>query len=105
MSDAVTNGLDLCAYRIVQEGLTSAIKHAAPARVHLDLRRYRDCLEIEISDDGAGHGSAATPTGGHGIAGMRERAALHGGSIWTGAGPLGGFTVRASLPLATELTP
>jgi signal transduction histidine kinase len=98
----VAPGLDLCAYRIVQEALTNAVKYAAPAHVQLDLRWCRESLEIEICDNGAPQRSAVTPIGGHGIAGMRERAALHGGSIWTGAGPLGGFTVRASLPLAVE---
>lgn len=99
---AVSPALDLCAYRIVQEALTNAIKYAAPARAEVHLRWERDALELEISDDGGGSGTVEGSSGGHGIAGMRERAALHGGSVAAGAGAAGGFTVRARLPLAAE---
>jgi signal transduction histidine kinase len=98
----VTPAFDLCAYRIVQEALTNAIKHAAPARAVVVLHWRQDALELEISDDGRGLGAINGASGGHGIAGMRERAALHGGSIHAGAGAGGGFTVRARLPLARE---
>jgi signal transduction histidine kinase len=100
---AVSPALDLCAYRIVQEALTNAIKHAAPARAEVRVRWGQDALELEISDDGRGPGTINDASGGHGIAGMRERAGLHGGSIQTGAAPGGGFTVRARLPLTPEL--
>ncbi len=96
----VSPALDLCAYRIVQEALTNAIKHAAPARAEVRVRWARGALELEISDDGRGPGAVNGAGGGHGIAGMRERVALHGGSIEAGAGDGGGFTVRARLPLA-----
>jgi signal transduction histidine kinase len=100
---AVSPALDLCAYRIVQEALTNVIKHAAPARAEVRVRWGQDALELEITDDGRGPGTANGASGGHGIAGMRERAGLHGGSIHAGAGPDGGFAVRARLPLAPEL--
>jgi signal transduction histidine kinase len=100
---AVSPALDLCAYRIVQEALTNVIKHAAPARAEVRLRWEQDALELEISDDGRGPGTVNGASGGHGIAGMRERAGLHGGSIHAGASPGGGFTVRARLPLTPEL--
>lgn len=101
---AVSPALDLCAYRIVQEALTNAIKHAGPANAQVRLRWQEDALELEISDDGRGPGAADSGRDGHGIAGMNERAALHGGSIYTGASARGGgFTVRARLPLAREL--
>lgn len=94
--------LDLCAYRIVQEALTNAIKHAGPARAEVRVRWRQDALELDISDDGRGPVAVNGVSGGHGIAGMRERAALHGGSIHAGAGTSGGFTVRARLPLTPE---
>jgi signal transduction histidine kinase len=100
---AVPPALDLCAYRIVQEALTNVIKHAAPARAEVRVRWGADALELEISDDGRGPGTVNGASGGHGIAGMRERTGLHGGSIQAGAGPGGGFTVRARLPLVPEL--
>jgi len=95
----VPPALDLCAYRIVQEALTNAIKHAAPAEACVNVRWGESVLELEISDDGQGWRPVKRTAGGHGIAGMRERVALHSGSLDTGAGPTGGFTVRARLPL------
>jgi signal transduction histidine kinase len=95
----VPPALDLCAYRIVQEALTNAIKHAAPAHASVNVRWGKRVLELEISDDGRRRRSFKRTTGGHGIAGMRERAALHSGSLEAGARPNGGFTVIARLPL------
>ena len=98
----VSPALDLCAYRIVQEALTNAIKHAGPARVSVRLRWARDALELEVCDNGRGPIAVNGSPSGHGIAGMRERAALHGGSVHAGASANGGFAVRARLPLAAE---
>jgi len=98
----VSPALDLCAYRIIQEALTNAVKHAAPARADVRVRWQADALELEISDDGAGPGAVSDAPGGHGIAGMRERVALYGGRIDAAAGVGGGFTVTAHLPLAIE---
>lgn len=99
----VSPALDLCAYRIIQEALTNAIKHAAPARADVRVRWRERALELEISDDGRGSGAVNGAGGGHGIAGMRERVALHGGSVDAGPRADGGFAVRAQIPLAEEL--
>ncbi len=93
-------GVDRSAYRIVQEGLTNALKHAGPAHASVTLR-YRDrALELEVLDDGRG-GEGANG-GGFGLVGMRERAALYGGELDAGARPGGGYALRATLPLERE---
>jgi signal transduction histidine kinase len=97
----VSPALDLCAYRIVQEALTNAIKHAAPTRASVKLRWRDDELELEVSDEGRRR-AAGDGGGGHGIPGMRERVALHNGTLHADAHPDGGFTVRACLPLTQE---
>jgi signal transduction histidine kinase len=88
---------ELCAYRIVQEALTNVRRHAGAgsASVHLDFRT--DALEVSIEDDGAGAG-AATGGGGHGLRGMRERAAMVGGAVSAGPREQGGYRVSAVLP-------
>jgi signal transduction histidine kinase len=91
--------LDLCGYRIVQEALTNAIKHAAPARASVTLRWRDGELELDVSDKGSRRHAVNGPGRGHGIPGMRERVALHSGTLDAGARPDGGFTVRARLPL------
>jgi signal transduction histidine kinase len=90
-------GVDLSAYRIVQEALTNSVKHAGPARASVLLRYGDRDLELEVVDDGRGLRSSTTP--GHGLAGMRERTALLGGDLDVGPAPGGGFAVRARLPL------
>jgi signal transduction histidine kinase len=92
-------GLSLCAYRVVQEALTNAIKHAGPASAEVSVRWAADALELEVADDGRGDAEPRLEPGGHGLVGMRERAALHGGTIEAGPGPTGGFAVRARIPL------
>jgi signal transduction histidine kinase len=102
---SVSPGLGLCAYRVVQEALTNTIKHAGPTRAEVALRWHPDVLELVVADDGrsAGNGRPSPhPAGGHGIAGMRERVALHGGHVVAGPAPGGGFAVRASIPLIAE---
>ena len=93
-------GLSLCAYRVVQEALTNAIKHAGAARAEVSVRWGPDALELEVVDDGSAPGGGDAAPGGHGLVGMRERAALHGGSVEAGPSPAGGFVVRARIPLA-----
>jgi signal transduction histidine kinase len=91
-------GKDLAAYRVVQEALTNAIKHAAAAPTSVTVRWEPSALELEIVDTGAGtvvNGNGA----GHGLVGMEERMRLYDGSLHTGARPGGGFAVVARLPL------
>ena len=91
------SGLDLSAYRIVQEALTNTLKHAGPARASVAVTYGPDALDLEVLDDGGG--SANGGVGGHGLVGMRERVALFDGSLETGARPDGGYRVHARLPL------
>jgi signal transduction histidine kinase len=91
--------VDLSAFRIVQEALTNVLKHAgqAPASVMVDYRS--DALELTIRDSGQPNGDPASRSaGGHGLIGMRERAALFGGTLSAGPREGRGFEVRASLP-------
>jgi signal transduction histidine kinase len=87
------------AYRIVQEALSNALKHSGGTRADVRVRYRPGDIEVEIVDNG--HGvtrAAATRSGGLGLIGMRERAALHGGRLTAGPGAGGGFAVRAQLP-------
>ena len=97
---ALAPGIDLAAYRIVQEALTNVIKHAGPAHAEVAVRFRERELELEVTDDGRGP-RASQNGGGHGLVGMRERAALYGGSVEAGPQPDGGFAVRARLPIIT----
>jgi signal transduction histidine kinase len=90
-------GVDLSAYRIVQEGLTNALKHAKGANAEVVVRYVDSCVELEIADDGPGIGE--TDGQGHGLVGMRERAALYGGTLETATRDGGGFVLRAQLPV------
>ena len=93
-------GVDLSAYRIVQEALTNALKHAGPATARVVVRYRENDLELEIADTGAG--ASASDGEGHGLAGMRERVSLYGGKIEAGPRDGGGFAVRARLPLDSD---
>jgi signal transduction histidine kinase len=90
-------GADLSAYRIVQEALTNARKHAGQAHATVTLRYGAEALELEITDDGTGAGNG--DGGGHGLVGMRERVALFGGELHAGPRLGGGFRVHARLPI------
>ncbi len=93
--------MDLSAYRIVQEALTNVLKHAGPgARTEVRLSSDNQGVAIEVLDNG--HGATILPGSGHGIAGMRERAQLLGGSLDAGPRPGGGFKVVAHLPIGEE---
>jgi signal transduction histidine kinase len=92
-------GVDLSAYRIVQEALTNALKHAGPARARVLLRYGADELELEIADDGAGTGDGSGS--GQGLIGMRERVSVYGGELQAGRRPDGGYALRARLPLGS----
>ncbi len=90
--------MDLFAYRIVQEALTNVLKHAGPAHAVVDVRYTETSVTVEVADDGRGSAAPAVP-GGHGLAGMRERVAVHGGALDAGPGADGGFRVAAHFPL------
>ena len=89
-------GVDLSAYRIVQEALTNTLKHAGPASAQVVVRYRPGEVELEITDDG--RGVVDGREGGHGLVGMRERAALVGGTVESGSNGGRGYTVRARLP-------
>lgn len=91
-------GVDLSAFRIVQESLTNALRHAGDAHARVLLRYLDDVVELEIADDGLGPVAGDDDRGHHGLAGMRERAGLCGGTVEAGPREGGGFVVRAVLP-------
>ena len=93
----LAESVDLSAYRIVQEALTNVVKHAGPAHTTVTLGYRPDALELTIADSGNGATAPASP-GGHGLVGMRERAAMFGGTLTAGPRDGRGFEVRASLP-------
>lgn len=93
-------GVDLSAYRILQEALTNTVKHANASSASVRLRFSPTAVEVEVEDDGRGR--TAKVNGGHGLIGMRERVELYGGEIETGPREGGGFRVRARLPLEAE---
>jgi signal transduction histidine kinase len=107
-ADSVPAGIELSAYRVVQEALTNVIKHAGtPTRVDVTLRHLPGSLAVEVTDDGRGlaaRSSSTDATGtstdgsGHGLIGMRERVEQWGGDLWVGPVPGGGYRVKALLP-------
>jgi signal transduction histidine kinase len=98
-------GLELAGYRVVQEALTNARRHAGAATVRVVVEHEPAELLITVSDDGTGSGDdRRRDPGGHGLVGMRERVAMYGGRLDVGPGPDGGFGVRAVLPLDHDAT-
>lgn len=89
--------VDAVAYRVVQEALTNVARHAGATRAWVTVRRDADAVRVEVLDDG--HGAAAAPVEGSGLAGMRERAAALGGTVDVGPGTRGGFRVVVQLPV------
>jgi signal transduction histidine kinase len=89
-------GVDISAYRIVQEALTNALRHAGPARARVVVRYGEAEVEVEVADDGRGPQEANGS--GHGLVGMRERVALYGGELNAGLREGGGYAVHARLP-------
>ena len=94
-------GRALAAYRIVQEGLTNALKHAPDARVRVLIRRTSEQLDVEVLQEPGASSDGDDGGAGHGLVGMHERVALYGGRLTVGPGADGGFEVRAALPLQT----
>ena len=109
--EALPKGLDLAAYRVVQEALTNALRHAPGARVDVEVTSTPERLVVAVSDDGSGRGAgpgdpapdddAAPAVGGHGLVGMRERAEMYGGTLEAGPSEHG-FRVRATFPIGKE---
>ncbi len=91
-------GVDLTAYRLVQEGLTNALKHARAQHAEVLVRYSDGQIELVVSDDGPGGGDG--DKGGHGLVGMRERVSVYGGELEAGPRPEGGYRLRAKLPIA-----
>ena len=96
-TEGLPAGLDLSLYRIVEEGLTNALKHTPGTWVVVRYRRAADRVEVELAS-GTG-GSPRLASGGHGLVGMRERVAVFGGSLTAGPSADGGFLVQARMPL------
>ncbi len=97
----VSPGIDLTAYRIVQEALTNALRHAGPARATVVIGYTDRGLSLQVEDDGRGSGALnGADSGGNGLVGMRERVRLYGGTLSAGPGPCG-FVVAATLPFET----
>lgn len=92
--------IDLSAYRIVQEGLTNALKHAHASNADVTIRYGSDELQIEIRDDGEGGSTSDSP--GLGLVGIRERVRIYGGEMSAGTAPEGGFVLSARLPLGGD---
>jgi signal transduction histidine kinase len=98
---ALPPGLDLTAYRIIQESLTNAIRHAGPACARVRLSYLASRLEIQVKDNGSGR--SADTVDGHGLIGMQERVAMYGGTLTAEDTQGGGFAVTATIPLGAEV--
>jgi signal transduction histidine kinase len=94
--------IDLSAYRIVQEGLTNALKHARASHADVTVRYTESGVQLEIRDDGVGAAAKNGRAPGHGLVGMRERVKIYGGEMSAGAAPEGGFVIAARLPIAHQ---
>ena len=98
-------GIDLSAYRIIQEALTNTLKHAGAAKATVNIRYENSAIELEINDNGKGLTQAdGQEFRGKGMMGMRERVNLHGGRFEAGNIPEGGFSVRVTLPVNGEMS-
>ena len=95
---SLSPGLDLSAYRILQEALTNALKHARAQQAEVEVRFGDADLQLEVRDDGQG-GPSTNGGPGHGLVGIGERVKIYGGDMWTGTSDTGGFVLHARLPL------
>jgi signal transduction histidine kinase len=98
----LATSIDLSLYRIVQDALTNALKHAGAARAEVVVGYGAHDITVEVSDDGPGTSPSAARTQGAGTIGMRERVALFGGELQVGPRPQGGYAVRVCLPIPAE---
>ena len=104
----LSQALGLSAFRIVQEALTNALKHAGPAQAEVTIRYQAAAVELEIRDTGEGRDGQPGPEqrarNGHGLVGMRERVAMFGGEFTAAPAPSGGYLVRARMPFDTRMS-
>jgi len=98
---ALPTGIELSAYRIIQEGLTNALKHGRASRADVTLRYIRDALEVEVCDDGQGR--ATTDGAGYGLLGIQERVKIYGGTMTAETAPGRGFALKTRLPLESHV--
>jgi signal transduction histidine kinase len=100
--NGVSAGVDASAYRVIQEALTNALKHAGRARTAVSVHYEPTAVTLEVLSESTGASARPTSDGGHGLVGMRERVELYGGDLHVGPEPGGGYAVRARLPLGSE---
>ena len=101
--DALPPGAELAVYRIVQEALTNTLKHSVdPSRIGIDIRYGADSVTVDVHDDGTATADSGAEAGGHGVIGMRERAAVYGGTVHAGPDSAGGWRIHAHLPVTTR---
>jgi signal transduction histidine kinase len=93
-------GVDLAAYRVVQEALTNTVKYAPGAHVQINVDYGPESLRVEVADTGATSVAPDVPGNGRGLIGLRERLALYGGTLQSGIRPTGGYRVSATIPVA-----
>jgi signal transduction histidine kinase len=96
--DPLPPGVDLTAYRVVQEALTNTIKHATGAKASVAIDHNDGRLEIEITDTGGVQRNPSQTGGGRGLIGLRERLAVYGGTLEAGPSPGGGYRIKARVP-------
>ena len=96
---SIPSGLDLTAYRIIQEALTNTLRHAQAAEARVSIRYSPESIGLEVADNGIGPSKNGSTRSGHGLDGMRERAELFGGKLTTEPNPGRGYRVRAELPV------
>lgn len=101
-SGAIPPAVGHAGYRIVQEGLTNVLRHSTARHARVRIGRDEDALLVEVLDDGQARAAANTDSGGHGVLGMRERAAALGGTCEAGQTPGGGWRIRARIPIEQE---
>jgi signal transduction histidine kinase len=99
---ALAPGVDLAAYRVVQEALTNVVKHSGGAPTTVSVHYRSDAVEVWIADRGSGRPDLRLGSGGHGLVGMRERVRMYGGELHAGRRRGGGFEVRVVFPLEGE---
>jgi signal transduction histidine kinase len=100
--DPLPPGVDLAAYRVVQEALTNTIKHAPGADASVTVGYTGDFLEIEVADTGAVHDAPAADGNGRGLIGLRERLTVYGGELTAGPTLAGGYRIKARVPWRTS---